>query len=331
MGKKKWGKLILLFAAIILPLIGLQHLAFCHGGGGGGGGGEERNQFENLPTYSGAATTFVSELTYEEIKDLMSGLNAETRSMLLDDYLTWPQNTTVKALIALIDTGVPVSNLNEDEKDFLLGNLDTKIKDFLLKDWSAWTENMDVADIKKTIKNWQALPAGWAKNQDMMTTVVEYLDEGGQKAQAILAFCPVALPYAVAIDVVRGGAEANKNGKNSGEILKDTIIAGATSFAINKWSKADDILDKAKESKHIKTAIIKYLGYKETENQVGSAAQKITHIEAQDIEKVEIITTFVKELTFGMPIRKNRVKGPKYRSNTGYAPGQSHQAQHMVQ
>ncbi len=328
MNKRKWSKFVLLFAVVTLTLIGFQQSAFCHGGGGGGDG-EQRDQFSNLASYQGAATTLLSELSYDEIKGLMHGLNADVRSMLLDDYSTWPPGTTVKQLIGLIDTGVPVSRLTEKERDSLLVNLDEEIRNYLLNDWEHWTKDIDVADLKGAIERWQAMPAGWADVQDKETKILEAIDWVGEKAQTILGYCPgIGLATAVILDTVRAGANARKDGKNTSEIAGAAAVKGTISFVFNYYSKADEILDTATEGA-IDIAV--YLGVKEAEAQAGSALEKSANITATDIEHMEIAATFVNDMVYGMPTRENRVTQPTYTSSTGYGPGQTHQTQHTAQ
>ncbi|MBW1636878.1 MAG: hypothetical protein JRJ68_11460 [Deltaproteobacteria bacterium] len=334
MNIRKWNKFALLFAVFILPLIGFQHLAFCHGGGGGSDG-EERDQFSNLASYQGAATTLLSELSYDEIKGLMHGLNADVRSMLLDDYLTWPPGTTVKQLIGLIDTGVPVSRLNEKERDSLLANLDDEIRNYLLNDWDQWTGDLDVADLKNAVKKWQAMPAAWAQAQDNMTKGVEFVDWAGQKAETVLAFTPVGLFWAVLIATTRAGAESRKKGNGSYDILKDAVLEGGFSYVTNSLSKADNILDLATTGAKDKVKqLMVYLSVKYAEGEAGNAvkdtASEVTTT-VTNKKNQEIAATFVSNLMYGMPTRENKATTPTYSSSTGYGPGQTHQMQHTAQ
>lgn len=335
MTKRKWSKSVLLFAVFTLTLMGFQQFAFCTGGGGGDG--EERDQFSNLASFQGAATTKVSELSREELIALMSGLNADVRDSLLADFSNWPEGVTVKDLIHVIDSGVPVSALTEKDIEELFSGLDEKTREYLLTDFDLVYENKTVRDLKGDIQRWlegnRVRANTWAYFVDKAATSVEIADWVGEKTQTVLGYCPgVGLATAVILDTTRAAADARKEGKNTSEIAEAAAVKGTFSFFFNYYSKADEILETAVQGATEKAGqLALYLGAKEAEAQAGSALEKSTSIKAKDIENMEIAATFVKDMVYGMPARKNKVTKPTYTSSTGYGPGQTHQTQHTAQ
>jgi hypothetical protein len=321
MNTRKWSKAILLFAVFTLTLIGLSQFAFCTGGSGGdggGGGGED----SNLPSYPGAAVTLLSELSHDEIKGLMHGLNADGRSQLLDDYVTWPPGTTVKQLIHLIEKSVPISRLTEKERDSLLVNMDGHVRKWFTKDWQYWRDDVNIADMKDYIKKASDL----RDNGDYANTsyyAVDYVNKGGKFVQTVLGYIPfVSLLVTVPLDVTREWAEGRIEEKDSGEIAKKTTVKAASSVATNLLSQSDNILGYATKSKKGKALqYLLFLGNKLLESKVGEALEEAIHP----------ILKPAAPLLYGMPLRQNKVTKPTYTSSTGFGPGQTHQTQHTAQ
>lgn len=338
MNIRKWSKAILLFAVFTLALIGFQQFAFCHGGGGGGGGGgdgEDRDQFSNLASYQGAATTKVSELSRDELIALMSGVNAEARDSLLADFSNWTEGVTVKDLISVIDSGVPVSALTEKDLDKLFSGLEKATRDYLRDDYFEFVyENKTVRDLKGDIQRWlegnRVRANAWAYFVDKAATSVEVTDWVGEKPQTILGYCPgVGLATGVILDIARAAANARKEGKDISKIAEAAAVKGTLSFLFNYYSKADEILETAVQGATEKAwQLALFLGVKEAEGQTGSALEKSTNITAKDIENVEIAATFVKDLVGGMQTRQNKVTKPTYMSSGGLDPEQT---QHTAQ
>jgi hypothetical protein len=123
-----------------------------------------------------------------------------------------------------------------------------------------------------------------------LTLTVEGLDWAGQQTQTVLSYVPgVGWVTAGLLDAARGGANAYRDGKSAGEILKDATIAGVTSVTINKLSplNADKTFNNARGAWNILTRGsgkhagkagkvflkngVKYLAKKEAEAQAGSA------------------------------------------------------------
>lgn len=332
-----------IFLVFILGVIGvsLPSGVVAHSGGGGGseGSGEGGGNSSNLATYQGSASTFVSELSSEELNTLMSGLNVEDRDLILADYSQWPANTTVKQLIALIDTGVPVSVLTEKDIEALLSILDQKTREYLLIDFVYWTKDLSVSDLKQTVINWaegDRVRANMAASiTDKAATVVEIVDEVGEKTQTVLGYCPgVGLATAVTLDTVREAANSRKKGKDSGEIAKDAGVKFMSSLTTNYVSKADGILDIAvKGTKEKAAQLAVYLGIKVAEGKAGSALEDTTRKAGGAVNKknLEIAATFVNDLVYGQSKRENKVAQPTYSTSPGFAPGQTHQTRHTAQ
>jgi hypothetical protein len=323
MNTRKWSKTILLFALFTLTLIGLPQFAFCTGGSGGdggGGGGED----SNLASYQGAATTLLSELSFDEIKGLMHGLNADVRSMLLDDYSTWPPGTTVKQLIDLIDTGVPVSKLNEKERDSLLANLDQRTREYLLQDFALWTKDLDVDELRDVIKKSSDMTSRDAAAAEAAYHLVDYVNEGGKKFQTVLGYIPyVSLFTSVTLDVTREWAEGRIEEQDSGDTDKNTTVKFTSSLTTNSLSQADKIFGYAAKSKKAKALQwVLFLGNKYIESKVGNSLEKTTRLTGKAVDK------HAAPLLYGTPIRQNKVTKPTYASSTGHGPGQ---AQHTNQ
>ena len=336
MNIRKWSKFALLFAVFILPLIGFQHLAFAHGGGGGSDG-EERDNFSKLATFQGSMTTKVSELSQEELSGLLHGLDAGVRDALLADFSNWPEGVTVRDLIKIIDSGTPVSSLTDKDIEELFAGLDKATREYLLQDFDLVYENLNVDDLKGDIKKWiegdRVRANNWAYWIDKAATSVEIADWVGEKTQFVLSYCPgVGFATAVALDTAREGANERKKGKSREEIVKAMAVKATSSSITNYLSKADDILGfAAKGAKEKALQLALYLGFKEVEGQAGSALEKSANIKAKDIENVETAATFVKDLVYGMPARKNKATKPTHMASTGYGPGQTHQTQHTAQ
>jgi hypothetical protein len=341
MNKRKWSKSLLLFAVFTLTLLGFQQPAFCTGGSGGdggdgGGGGEERDQVSNLASYPGAAATLLSELSFDEIKVLMHGLDADVRTKLLADTATWPPGVTVKQLIDCIDTGVPFSRLTEKERDSLLVNLEEQARTYNMRGWEHWSKDAKVSDMKRAIRVWEHEDRVRANrnagNTDEAAIIVDNIDWVGQQSQAILAYCPVGLLWAVLLDTGRAGAEEYKKGSGIYDIGKAAVVDGAWSYVTNTLSKADKILDVATTgAKEKGKQLAVYLGAKFVEGEVGdavkdSAANVVTAVTKK--KNQEIAATVASDLAFGMPTRKNKATGPTYMSSSGYGLGPTqHKAQ----
>lgn len=334
MNKRKWSKSVLLFAVFTLTLIGFQQSAFCTSGGGGDG--EERDQFSNLASYQGAATTLLSELSYDEIKGLMHGLDADVRTKLLADTATMPPGTTVKQLIDCIDTGVPFSRLTEKERDSLIVNLEEKTRTFHLTGWERWAKDAKVSDIKRAIRIWEhedrVRANRNARNANEAAIIVDDIDWAGQQAQAVLAYCPVGLLWSVLLDTGRAGAEEYKKGKGLYDIGKAAVVDGAFSYVTNSLSKADQILEVATTgAKETFIQLAVYVGAKHLEGEAGDAVKDTAAKVGTAVVKKknrEIAATVASDLAFGMPTRQNKVTQPTYTSSTGYGPGQT---QHTAQ
>ncbi len=290
--------------------------------GAGGGGGEERDQFSNLASYPGAAVTLISELSFDEIKGLMHGLNADVRSMLLDDYLTWPPGKTVKQLIGLIDTGVPISRLTEKERDSLLVNMDEHVRNWFTNGWEHWRDDLNVAQMKDAIKKASDLRDN-ADGANRAYYAVDYVNKGGKFVQTVLGYIPfVSLLVTVPLDVTREWAEGRIEEKDSGEIAKNTTVKFASSFTTNYLSKSDNILGYAAKSKKAKALqCLLFLGNKLAESKVGESLEEAIHP----------IVKAAAPLLYGMPTRQNKITKPTYTSSTGFGPGQTHQTQHTAQ
>lgn len=329
--KPKTCKLTIVVAAILVAAVFVcsNHAwstAGGHGGGGGDGGGADNMDDSNLATYAGSATTFVSDLSPEELQGLTQGLSEETRDTLLADMSTWPEGVTVNQLIAAIDSGTPVSHLTESDIEMLFAGLNENAQQHLSHDFTAWTEGMSVLDLKNTIKNWEEGDRVRANLHadvtDSATTMVEILDMVGEKTQTVLSYCPGVGWHAVGLDAVREAANARKEGKSNLEALGNATVKGSISVVTNYCSKADDFWDIAMDGTNVESVVPALTAYainKQTENELGSAAQEAVQADEDDVTNIDIAITFFKDLVLGQSQKsKNRATSPS--QSPAYGP-----------
>ncbi len=305
---------------------GVHELAFCHSHGGRGGrdrGKGEYRHSSNLARYNGAAVTFVSDLTQEEIDALTAGLSFEVREALLNDMSSWPEGVTVKQFITLIDSGTPVSVLTETDIKELLATLNENTRQFLMQDFSLWTADMSVLELKETLANWNEGDRVRANMNayftDMAASSVEFLDWFGEKVQIILAFCPgIGTLPAVSLDILREGANSRKKGNTPSQIAEDAMTKGSISFLFNYFSKADEIFNIAAQGKNIEQvapAMAAYMFTKHAENETSSTIEKLPKSDENDMT---IFANFARDFIYGMPQKsRNKVKKPTPISSSG--------------